>query len=249
MRYEAFYHSARWIKKRERILRRDGYQCQYAKQYGRLEEANTVHHIFPRRLYPQYAWEDWNPISVSAANHNKLENRATGELTEEGRAMMEAKAKERGIKLRMTVLVIGLPGTGKTTYAKQHLGADGLCYDLDHLAAAFRLTEPKAERHGAARHMANDLLLGGVFAEGVDLPDDLLLGFAQNADLYSPVVYIIRTAPTLTEIDALEPDEVVVLSQIREDRKLPKESMDEMRERIDEAIAYLKAKIVPVTEA
>ena len=233
MRYEAFYHSTRWIKKRERILRRDGYQCQYAKQYGRLEEANTVHHIFPRRQYPQYAWEDWNLISVSAANHNKLENRATGELTDEGRAMMEAKAKERGIKLRMTVLVIGLPGTGKTTYAKQHLGADGLCYDLDHLAAAFRLTEPKAERHGAARKMANDLLMG----------------FAQNADIYSPVVFIIRTAPTLTEIDALEPDEVVVLSQIREDRKLPKESMDEMRERIDEAITYLKAKNVPVTEA
>lgn len=233
MRYEKFYHTARWVKKREKILRRDGYQCQYAKRYGRMEEANTVHHIFPRKQYPQYAWEDWNLISVSAANHNKLENRSTGELTEEGVALMERTAKERGIRIRVKTLVIGLPGTGKTTYVKQHLGADGLCYDLDHLAAAFRLTEPKAERNGAARRMANDLLMG----------------FAENAESYAPMIYIIRTAPTLTEIDALDPDEVVLVSQIREDRKLPKESMDEMRERIDEAMAYLRSRNIPIIEA
>ena len=232
MRYEKFYHTARWIKKREKILRRDGYQCQYAKLYGRMEEANTVHHIFPRKQYPQYAWEDWNLISVSAANHNKLENRATGELTDEGRALMEKTAMDRGIRIRMTVLVIGLPGTGKTTYAKQHLGADGLCYDLDYLAAAFRLTEPKAERHGAARRMANDLLQG----------------FVHNADIYSPIVYVVRCAPTLTEVEALEPDEVVVMRTVREDRKLPKESMDEMREQIEQVVAFVKSRGIPLFE-
>ena len=232
MRYEAFYHTGRWVRKREKILRRDKYQCQYAKLYGRLEEANTVHHIFPRQQYPQYAWDDWNLISVSAANHNKLENRASGELTEEGRALMEKTAKERGIRLKMTVLVIGLPGTGKTTYAKEHLGHDGLCYDLDHIAAAFRLTSPKAERHEAARRMANDLLQG----------------FVHNADLYSPMVFVVRCAPTLTEIDALEPDEVVVMRKIYEDRKLPKESLDDMRERIEQAVEYVKSRGITVVE-
>lgn len=232
MRYEAFYHTGRWVRKREKILRRDKYQCQYAKLYGRLEEANTVHHIFPRQQYPQYAWEDWNLISLSAANHNKLENRATGELTAEGRALMEKKAKERGIRLRMNVLVIGLPGTGKTTYAKERLGADGLCYDLDHIAAAFRLASPKEERHEPARRMANDLLQG----------------FVHNADLYTPVVFVVRCAPTLTEIDALEPDEVVVLRKVYESRKLPKESLDDMQERIEQAVEYVKSRGISVVE-
>ena len=197
-----------------------------------MEEANTVHHIFPRQKYPQYAWCDWNLISVSAANHNKLENRATGELTEDGRALMEKTAKERGIKIKMTVLVIGLPGTGKTTYAKQNLGPDGLCYDLDYIAAAFRLSDPKAERHDPARRMANDLLQG----------------FVHNADLYAPIVYVVRCAPSLTEIEALEPDELVVMRTVRERRNIPKESMDRMQERIEQVVRYARSKNISVVE-
>lgn len=41
--------------------------------YGGNEEANTVHHIYPADEYPQYAWCDWNLISVSQKGHNKLE--------------------------------------------------------------------------------------------------------------------------------------------------------------------------------
>ena len=53
------------------------------------EEANTVHHIYPADKYPEYAWCDWNLISVSQAGHNKLENRLTGELTALGKQLME----------------------------------------------------------------------------------------------------------------------------------------------------------------
>ena len=79
-----YYYGAKWKKKRKRILRMDGYKCRVSRMYGRTEEANTVHHIYPADEYPQWAWEDWNLISVSLATHNKLENRKTGELTEEG---------------------------------------------------------------------------------------------------------------------------------------------------------------------
>lgn len=48
-----------------------------------------VHHIYPAKDYPEYAWEDWNLISVSLATHNKLENRETGELTKLGQALKE----------------------------------------------------------------------------------------------------------------------------------------------------------------
>lgn len=55
--------------------------------FGRSEEAVTVHHIYPSEEYPEYAWADWNLISVSQATHNKLENRKTGELTELGKRL------------------------------------------------------------------------------------------------------------------------------------------------------------------
>lgn len=83
------YYGGKWKKKREKILRRDGYKCQVAAMYGRNDEANTVHHIYPAGQYPEYAWCDWNLISVSLAGHNKLENRKTGELTRLGLELME----------------------------------------------------------------------------------------------------------------------------------------------------------------
>lgn len=79
------YEKGRWKKKRAHILKRDKYIDRVAKWYGKMVEANTVHHIYPVEKYPQYAWCDWNLISVSQETHNKLENRQTGELTELGK--------------------------------------------------------------------------------------------------------------------------------------------------------------------
>ncbi len=83
------YHSAKWRKKREHILRLDGYMDVIDKRYGRFTEAVTVHHIYPAKAYPEYSYCDWNLISVSQKTHNKLENRQMGELTEMGRKLME----------------------------------------------------------------------------------------------------------------------------------------------------------------
>lgn len=79
------YENGRWKRKRKYILRRDRYIDQVAKWFGKTMEANTVHHIYPVERFPQYAWCDWNLISVSMETHNKLENRKTGELTELGK--------------------------------------------------------------------------------------------------------------------------------------------------------------------
>lgn len=83
------YQGARWKRKREKILRIDGYTDVWAKRYGKMLPANTVHHIYPAKDYPEYAWEDWNLISVSLATHNKLEDRNNGELTDEGMKLMK----------------------------------------------------------------------------------------------------------------------------------------------------------------
>lgn len=82
------YGSYRWKKKRQHILRIDNYKDVIASRYGRSQDATIVHHIYPAEQYPEYAWCDWNLISVSIGTHNKLENRKTGELTELGKKLM-----------------------------------------------------------------------------------------------------------------------------------------------------------------
>ncbi len=94
---ESFYKSTRWKKLRAAVLRRDGYLCQEAKRYGKLLAASTVHHIFPRDKYPQYQYEPWNLISLSAEYHDKMHDRNTRELTATGRALLYRTAKTRGI--------------------------------------------------------------------------------------------------------------------------------------------------------
>lgn len=84
------YSGRKWKKKRQHILRLDGYKDRIELRYGRTIEATIVHHIYPAEQYPEYAWEDWNLISVSFGTHNKLENRQTGELTREGRELMNS---------------------------------------------------------------------------------------------------------------------------------------------------------------
>lgn len=86
--YVMNYSSAKWKRKRAKILRMDGYTDQLLKRYGRIQDATTVHHIYPAKDYPEYEWCDWNLISVSQGTHNKLENRITGELTELGMNLM-----------------------------------------------------------------------------------------------------------------------------------------------------------------
>ncbi|MCR5448443.1 MAG: hypothetical protein K6F23_03535 [Solobacterium sp.] len=90
---DKFYKSTRWKKLRESILRRDGYMCQLTKRYGKLVEANTVHHIFPREYFPEFQWETWNLISLSAVAHNTLHDRDTDQLTEEGLELLRRTAR------------------------------------------------------------------------------------------------------------------------------------------------------------
>lgn len=94
------YGSERWKKKRELILRRDGYQCQISKRYGKMIPATVVHHIYPAEDYPEFQWQNWNLISISQAVHNALHDRYTGKLTKEGIALLNRTAQKRGLKIQ-----------------------------------------------------------------------------------------------------------------------------------------------------
>lgn len=206
------YKSKRWQMKREAILRRDKYTCQYFKRFGKNREAEHVHHIYPADEYPEYAFEDWNLISLSKEAHNMMHERSTGALTVEGK-----KLQERAKRPTEKILVCGLPGTGKTTYVKDHLGG-GLAFDLDYLVGAFRLAEPKQSPTEAAKKMANDLLRG----------------FSDKANDYAPKIYIIRTAPDLEELNYLKPSRVVMLTKVHEDRCIPTGDKTARLERVKE---------------
>lgn len=66
-----FYQSAEWMRKKEIVLKRAGYQCQICRRYGRHIEATEVHHIAHLEDAPEKALEDSNLIALCKACHNK----------------------------------------------------------------------------------------------------------------------------------------------------------------------------------
>lgn len=78
------YKSKQWRELRKYILIRDGYLCQYYKGYGKSKPATMVHHIYPADKYPELFFNPNNLISLSNEAHNKMHNRETDELTEDG---------------------------------------------------------------------------------------------------------------------------------------------------------------------
>lgn len=71
----------RWWALRARVLRRDHYRCREAARYGRMEEAQVVHHIWPAEDYPEYAYCEWNLVSLTVAAHDQMHDRVTRKLT------------------------------------------------------------------------------------------------------------------------------------------------------------------------
>lgn len=65
------YTSTRWQRTRAAVLRRDNYQCQGCRRYGRIRSAVIVHHIKHADECPELAYTGSNLISLCAACHNK----------------------------------------------------------------------------------------------------------------------------------------------------------------------------------
>ena len=80
----SFYKSQKWKHKRDRVLRRDEYLCRECKRYGKSTAATTVHHCNPLEQYPELALVNNNLISLCGECHDKMHDRTTGTLTDNG---------------------------------------------------------------------------------------------------------------------------------------------------------------------
>ena len=216
-----FYKSNKWIALRNTALIRDKYMCQCCKANNKNVNADCVHHVFPIETYPQYSYELWNLISLCSKSHDEMHNHYNGELSKKGMLFLRAIAAVRQIPIscaKERILVVGLTGTGKSTYCKTHMDEFSLVYDMDAIAGAFRLKQPHEEYFKPARRMANDFLKG----------------FLAKAQEYSPRLFIIRTAPTIKEAEDIEPDRIVICTKeyvFREmdDRQKAIERIDELQ--------------------
>lgn len=101
------YKEPKWLKLRETALRRDKYIDQYLKRYGKIKQAEIVHHIFPVNDFPEYKYCLWNLISVSRATHNLFHNRDTDELTEIGKQLLIRTARKNNIDIPMRIYLRG----------------------------------------------------------------------------------------------------------------------------------------------
>lgn len=99
MQKNKWYDRPKWIRTRNRALRRDSYCDVYLKRYGKIKAAEVVHHIFPRDEFPEYEYALWNLISVTRDTHNSFHDRDSDALTEKGRELLRSTARKNGVPI------------------------------------------------------------------------------------------------------------------------------------------------------
>ena len=92
-------YGKRWRKVRENILKRDKYRSKISERYGKLVQADTVHHILPYEYFPEYKYAAWNLISVTKIEHNRLHDRETHKLTAEGLELARRTIRKRNMNM------------------------------------------------------------------------------------------------------------------------------------------------------
>lgn len=94
---DPFYDDPKWIRLRNSALRRDNYMDMEAKRFGKVKNAEVVHHIFPKDEFPEYAFSIWNLVSLSRKTHNEMHDRETDELTQKGIDLLLRTARRNNV--------------------------------------------------------------------------------------------------------------------------------------------------------
>lgn len=106
-----FYNAAKWRNCAARALSRANFRDVIAARYGRIEQAEMVHHALPLDDFPQYAYDPRNLLPVSRKTHRGL-HYDDGRLTAEGVAAARRAARQLGVDIETYL-------TGQTHQTKQ----------------------------------------------------------------------------------------------------------------------------------
>lgn len=165
-----FYVSDGWMMKQADVMKRDGYKCRECTRYGTTRKAETVYHIYPLEHYPQYSLTDINLLSLCNSCRSKMCEDNSNSITAVGMSWQRKIERDIGIidtdtidrsitdqgSLDMdtteediidtfrVVVVWGCPGSGKTTYVKEHMQKGDMVVDLDYFKQAISLQEKDA---------------------------------------------------------------------------------------------------------
>lgn len=110
----------------------------------------------------------------------------------------------------MNIIVMGAPGSGKTTWCRQNLGS-GLMYDLDLIATALRGNKDLHPYEPRSRTFDEDART---------VADQLLIPIVEAARRARVDLLVIRTAPTVEELGAINPEEVIWIRSESAERML-----------------------------
>ena len=131
------YSTRRWGKKREAILKRDGYKCMECSRKNITTSATMVHHINPADRYPDLFLANENLISLCDECHNKMHDRKHKTLSKLGRKYQQLYYRKRETdKMTKIVFVVGPPCSGKSTYVRKHMGKNDIVFDYDEISRA-----------------------------------------------------------------------------------------------------------------
>lgn len=95
---QAFYDSAKWRQKSARVMSHYNYVDQVKKRFGKMIQADIVHHALPLEDFPEYAYHNDNLIPVSRATHRALHN-DDGSLTAQGIEVAQRAARKIGVDI------------------------------------------------------------------------------------------------------------------------------------------------------
>ena len=135
----------------------------------------------------------------------------------------------------MITLIVGLPGSGKTTLAKKLISAKGgLVFDMDYLSAALTLSEPVSQSKAECEFSISRKVAASLRSE-----------FLRWAPTYTSNVVIIRTAPTDRELAETKPNKIIVCTNewVKRPYKYDREAI---MSQINDVIAWADSNNVPV---
>ena len=86
--------SKKWLRFRDKIMRKYDYLCQESLRYGISVAAEMVHHIFPVTESPELEFIEWNCLPLTNKKHTTFHDRKNDKIINQGLFWQRKRKKE-----------------------------------------------------------------------------------------------------------------------------------------------------------